>query len=67
MVSQLVYTLAGETFQFRELRNELMLPSTNAFKELLSKSWQKRGGYVLRILFYRSHDKKNHTTNCSTQ
>jgi hypothetical protein len=35
-----------------------MLSSTNTFEELLNKSWQKRGGYVLRILFNRRHDAK---------
>jgi hypothetical protein len=38
MVPQLVHTLAGEAFQIRELRNELMLSSTNTFEELLNKS-----------------------------
>jgi len=39
MVPQLVHTLAGEAFQIRELKNELMLPSAATFTDLLNKSW----------------------------
>jgi len=70
MVPQLVDTLAGEAFQIRELRNELMLPFAATFTKLLNKNCQKRGGFVLRMLFYRSQDatqpyyKLQHTVMC---
>jgi hypothetical protein len=40
--SQLVYTMAREPFLVEELRNKLLLPSTDAFKTLLDKRRQKQ-------------------------
>jgi hypothetical protein len=40
--SQLAYTMVGDPFLAEELKNDLLLPSTDAFKTLLDKRRQKR-------------------------
>jgi hypothetical protein len=72
-VSRLAYTMAREPFHVEELRNDLLLPSTDAFKTLLDKRQQKRDDiwwefYSTEAMIDRDWMKSNyqlrHTTTC---
>jgi hypothetical protein len=69
--SWLAYTMAREPFLVEELRNDLLLPSTDAFKTLMDKRRQKQDNiwwefYSTEAMIDRDRKKSNYNLRHTT-